>query len=60
MGFFGKLSNIASKAASMQANRYENAARNGCVGDRKLTDSLRQIARDKAAELRDLSDRCRR
>lgn len=59
MGFFDKLASIASSACDYQARRFENAAKWGRVGDRRLNESQRQMARDKAAEFRNMSDRLR-
>lgn len=60
MGFFDKLSSFTSKCAESQARSYENAARNGYVGDRKLTSEQRDLARTKAAEYRGLSEKYKR
>lgn len=60
MGFFDKLSSFASKCAESQARSYENAARNGYVGDRKLTSEQRDLARFKAAECRELVEKYRK
>ncbi len=60
MGFFDKLSNFASKCAETSARSYENAARSGYVGDRKLTSEQRDLARVKAAECRGLADKYRK
>lgn len=60
MGFFDKLSSMASKCVSIQANRYDSAARSGYVGDRKLTSEQRDLARFKAAECRELVEKYRK
>lgn len=60
MGFFDKLSNFASKCAETSARSYENAARSGYVGDRKLSSSQRNIANQKAAGLYEAAERLRR
>ncbi len=52
MGFFDKLSSFASKVGEYQANRLDNAARFGYVGDRHLSESQREMARKKANDIR--------
>ena len=52
MGFFDKLGSFMASACERGANNYERAARSGRVGDRRLSDAQRQMAQNKADEMR--------
>ena len=52
MGFFDKLGSFMASACERGASNYERAARTGHIGDRRLNEAQRQMAQNKADEMR--------